>query len=123
MKKSKAMKLVKALRSGIYKQGKAALVDDNDRFCCLGVACNISVMELDWVKGESTGRWYIDGESGELPTSIQEEYGFVDIIGSRRDHSPLLIGGEYYDSLANANDHGATFKQIADYIEANYKEL
>lgn len=35
-----AKKWVQALRSGEYKQGKDAL-RDNDKFCCLGVACEV----------------------------------------------------------------------------------
>ena len=37
----KAREWVAALRSGKYKQGKGALSTE-DRFCCLGVACEIS---------------------------------------------------------------------------------
>lgn len=121
MKKYKAMKLVKALRSGEYKQGKDALVNSDDKFCCLGVACNISKLPLPWYLGDYG--WNIDGSYTELPDSIQKEYGFYDNIGGRRDESSLDIGGEYYGSLANANDQGVTFDQIADYIEANYKDL
>ena len=35
-----AKKLIKALRSGEYKQCRAVLRDSR-RFCCLGVACDI----------------------------------------------------------------------------------
>ena len=32
---------IPALRSGDYKQGKGRLRDSKDRFCCLGVACDL----------------------------------------------------------------------------------
>ena len=41
MKKEKAMQLVKALRSGEYVQGLERLRSEDDKFCCLGVACDI----------------------------------------------------------------------------------
>lgn len=34
-------KLVAALRSGKYKQGKEMLRPSEDEYCCLGVACDI----------------------------------------------------------------------------------
>ena len=35
------LKWVEALRSGKYKQGQGALNYNNEKFCCLGVACEI----------------------------------------------------------------------------------
>jgi len=123
MKKNKAMKLVKALRSGVYKQGRGVLVDGKDRFCCLGVACNISNLPLQW-KNTMSGDFSIGGEVTELPSSIQEEYGFYSDIGRLRDHNSFMeINNKRYNSLAGANDDGCTFDQIADFIENNYKRL
>ena len=122
MKKNKAMKLVRALRSGEYNQGTGRLVDGGDNFCCLGVACNISTSTLGW-KRRKDGRWYIGGDWGDLPRSIMREYGFNTQKGTRIDGAPIIIEGKVYACLAHANDLGATFVQIADYIENNYKEL
>jgi len=123
MKKNMAMKLVKALRSGEYHQGRGCLVTDEDYFCCLGVACNLSKVELDWVYRPAYRCWVIGGEEVQLPTQIQKEYGFYDDSGSRRDDEKLVIGGKSYNNLAEANDDRVPFSDIADYIEKNYKEL
>ena len=121
MKKYKALQLIGALRSGNYVQGKHYLVTKDDRFCCLGVACNISTHPLDSV--EDAGRWSIGNHTVDLPYLIQEEFGFYSTEGKRRDGQHIVIAGERYPSLAIANDKGRTFKQIANYIEANYKYL
>ena len=43
---------IEALRSGKYEQAKGILrdVDDNNKFCCLGVACEISGLG-EWLFG------------------------------------------------------------------------
>ena len=41
MDKKIANMWIKALESGDYKQGKCALRNDNDCFCCLGVLCDL----------------------------------------------------------------------------------
>lgn len=125
MKKAKAMKLVRALRSGAYHQGQNRLVDDEDRFCCLGVACNISTQLLEWDSYLSEGKrkWHIGGYGSTLHPTIKEEYGFYSSDGLRRDKKPLIIGGKPYDSLLGANDGGCTFDQIADYIEHHWEAL
>jgi hypothetical protein len=122
MIKNKAMQLVKALRSGEYEQGKGVLVNDEDQFCCLGVACNISKQDLEWVK-RPWGTWYIGEECTILPKSIQKEFGFYSVMGKRSDYKSLEIGYKKYSSLARANDGGCTFEQIADYIEKHYEYL
>ena len=123
MKKSKAMQLVKALRTGGYRQGKEVLVNDKDEFCCLGVACNISKTNLDWIK--SHRYWYIGNDYRTLPGEIRKEFGFYSDTGCRRDGNDLFFwgSGKSYDSLADANDSGETFEAIADYIEENWQML
>ena len=124
MKKKKAMQLVKVLRSGTYKQGRHALVDNNDCFCVLGVACNESTTDLKWVKGSGmTSLWSIGREFYQVPQKIQNEYGFYSRYGKRRDGKCIQIGGQCYDTLTAANDDGVSFKDLADYIEKNYKVL
>ena len=124
MKKKKAMQLVKVLRSGTYKQGRHALVDNNDCFCVLGVACNESETDLEWVKGSGmTPLWSIGREFYQVPQKIQKEYGFYNRSGRRRDGEWLKIGYNHYESLMAANDWGVPFEDLADYIEENYKEL
>lgn len=91
-------KWVAALRSGEYKQISGQLRNAAGH-CCLGVLCDIS----------GAGGWsdnnYIaadDERSGSLPFGVLDltDISFAD---ERR--------------LADMNDSGATFAEIADYIE------
>jgi len=121
MKKRKAMQLVKALRSGAYKQGAHQLVSDKDEFCCLGVACNISKQPLEWKR---RGRyWEMDGASATLPAAVQEEFGFYNYAGERKDGKRIIINGGYYSNLVSANDSDVSFQDIAAYIENNWEAL
>jgi len=124
MKKQKAMELVKALRSGEYSQGTSVLVDDNDNFCCLGVACNISNGDLNWEFNNRDINWGMGGwDCYFLPNLIKEEFGFYNEKGGRRDNQPIIINKQHYQNLTHANDSGCTFDEIADYIEEHYKTL
>jgi hypothetical protein len=83
-------KWVKALRSGEYKQAYRSL-KEGDGYCCLGVLCAIQGIEV-----------------ATLPqTDVPEpsNIGGLDLLQGRK--------------LAKKNDDGATFSEIADYIEAN----
>lgn len=104
-----------ALRSGEYKQGKGCLArkqEDHDSYCCLGV-----LMDLKEVKREEevprVGDPYLFtmrstvGEptvSGLIP--IEQ---FFDWTG--------LGGRAVRDSLADQNDNGESFSEIARQIE------
>ena len=122
MIKYKAMRLVKTLRSGTYKQGQDTLVDENDCFCVMGVVCNESETDLEWWQ-RFDGEWCIDKENYLLPPKIQKEYGFYDNAGARADGEFIKIKGKEYISLIDANDNGVSFEDLADYIEKNYKVL
>jgi hypothetical protein len=122
MKKNKAMQLVKVLRSGTYEQGRGILVDENDCFCIMGVVCNESKADLEWEQ-RLVNVWTIGNEFFQLPEKIQEEYGFYNQTGRRSDGEPIKIKGKYYVSLMSASDSGVPFKDIANYIEKNYKDL
>ena len=85
-KKIKA-KWLKALRSGKFKQGKDQLRLGN-RFCCLGVLCEIQ-------------RGDYDGDKGTPPVKLR--------AGLSQGQMNILI---------DANDlHDWSFPQIADYVE------
>ena len=106
-------KWVAALRSGDYKQGRGDLHIPDDRYCCLGVACEISGL----------GKWreysyVIDGMDyvGDLPVPVAEWLGLP--TGS----SGYGTDVELIDSTAiSLNDrYDYTFEQIADAIERTY---
>jgi hypothetical protein len=123
MYKNKAMKLVNALRSGRYKQGRFRLANDKNEFCCLGVACDISNTSLKWEK-DLDGIWAVGGSTHSLPDAIIQEYGFYSSVGELRNgRRQFTVNGISYKSLSGANDHGVSFEDIADYIEQNWKYL
>lgn len=87
-----------ALRSGEYEQGRRALCKSNT-YCCLGVYYDACV-DSYWLGGVH-GVWETtDGSVGVL----SERYG-------------LSMGMQ--SILANMNDSGKSFAEIADWIEAN----
>lgn len=127
-------KWVEALRSGKYEQGKGQLRQDN-KFCCLGVACDILETvkwEVDRVSGDQDK---VLGESTALPAQIQNFYGLNACFGSfLRKALPLELQQKVLDKfpdhgrrilmeifdkwdLTQLNDAGVPFEIIADIIE------
>jgi hypothetical protein len=109
-------KWVKALRSGDYRQAKEALHVSGAGFCCLGVACDLYMKENPEWKWQKGGRcmFFSDGvESvqGTLPQDVQE---WLDL----RSDDGTYMDGTRFISLAEMNDNGATFDEIADIIES-----
>lgn len=111
-------KWVKALRSGEYSQGRDCLRNDENKYCCLGVLCDL-VDNSGWT-------FY--------PLSLTTTFTFGD--GDEREEFPpheIMVNldlyrpeGELalYSYLANLNDSGSTFHEIAKVIEKAYaKEL
>lgn len=134
-------KWVDALRSGEYKQASGVLRDDNDAFCCLGVLCDVAVKEgleitvfppptsdeeadseefsTNW-GGYGYGSRYDDEV---LPGEVREWAGLDDNSPEvpRQDTDPEVthsyaVAPEV--ALADLNDRGMTFNEIADRIEA-----
>jgi len=84
-------KWVKALRSGEYTQGNMYLRTECGQHCCLGV-----LLEVQGCK--------------DIPTHATEELPAGYEAGLSTD---ICL------TLANKNDRGVSFAEIADYIEAN----
>lgn len=109
--KQNIKKWIKALRSGKYKQARGALRNRDD-FCCLGVACDRfhdETGEGEWRKEEfSERREFIlphgSHQASYLPARVQRWLG-------------IKNNGKW---LANMNDNGASFEEIADYLEKEY---
>ena len=100
-------KWVAALRSGEYKQGRVYLHDD-DRYCCLGVLCAIAPATVNVkrnVDGLVVGQTLISQQPVMTWADVVEHGGDVEIDGR-------------FGPLTWHNDHGRTFAEIADAIEA-----
>lgn len=133
--KARRQAWVKALLSDKYSQDTSYLKTD-DGFCCLGVICDIEGVE--WSEETKSGeRGYMFGKEGEaegLNVALMERYGLNGIQGQLND-TIYWIEGEWqrevppeqysyssYDGLAEANDDGRSFKDIADLIN-DFPEL
>ena len=107
---------VAALRSGEYAQGEGALKDDDDRYCCLGVACEVyrasgKRLGLKKYHGEEGYNWYYhlgrDASDTQLPECVRKWLGVA------------TTDGDFGDStLIDENDNGMPFAEIADIIES-----
>lgn len=104
-----------ALRSGAYKQGKDMLRKGQE-FCCLGVACDLYDPEGWAGGGNEIGSSFHRTGYIALPSDAREYFMITDAEGLYREQSDKHT----FTSLAGANDHGRSFKQIATIIE---KEL
>lgn len=102
---NRIMRLIKVLRSDLYKQGHVWL-RQNDCYCCLGVACDISGL-CKWTPSKIGGVYYYLKYNSILPEQVQEYYGFPDNYGCCKDGLDLVL----------LNGRGFNFKQIADIIE------
>ena len=123
MKKSVAMKWIKALRSGKYTQTSDRLKGDNGSYCCLGVLCDISKLGR-WmpiiIGGSKSAYMSSDKETsyGNLPSSVQDWAGISSAYGRIEFTKNKSV------SLTELNDaRKRSFKQIAAYIERNWRKL
>jgi hypothetical protein len=122
MKPEVKAKWLAALRSGEYKQTTRQLRCD-DSFCCLGVLSDLHAKDTgngEWE--EEDGVLYYESEgyakSDILPYPVVDWSGLTDsspcvrvgITDSKGEGSKMM--------LAELNDEGSTFEEIADLIEA-----
>jgi hypothetical protein len=96
-------KWVAALRSSKYKQGRSRLRTKDDKFCCLGVLCDVIDSEK-WELSEGGDCYIYTADRHQSATFIPNT--ITDVSGS--DQS-LLIG------MNDTNE--MSFNRIADYIE------
>lgn len=106
MSKSFKAKVLKALRSDKYKQTSGCLYDsDYGAYCALGVMC--SLVDVD---NYDLNRLHMPGD---LPVHIFEK------LPPFLKQRPILPDGSstILQKIADMNDDGKSFKQIAAYIE------
>lgn len=117
MRKSVKKAWIEALTNGEYKQGQTQLRDvragGEDKFCCLGVLCDL------YRKTRKRGRWV--GNSFVLTDGTDRRYYStlppVEVVkwAGLRNSNPY-IGGL---NLAGFNDRGLSFSGIAEIIREN----
>ena len=123
---------IAALRSGKYAQGSDYLrqiggvgQDEQDRFCCMGVAADI--LGATWTKSteyEEDAYW-VDGDSSMdrcyLKSDLCEQMGLLNTVYSDLGYPNRARVGTL--GLSRLNDErGLTFEQIANELE-NHPEL
>ena len=112
-------KWLQALRSKEYEQGHGCLKESvydscysgyQDKFCCLGVLTDLYIQEnnLDW-SSHSESLFY---EGLPVPDSFVCSWA-----GLEYANPEIKIDKPFADSLAEMNDHGYSFEEIADVIE------
>lgn len=115
---------VEALRSGNYQQGigylrQHAQSDGQDYYCCLGVLCELAVADGVVVRGEAGDQVHHYGPEGGssaefnaqlLPRTVADWAGLDDC-------SPSVPVSDERRGLADENDNGASFDEIAAWIE------
>jgi len=100
---------IDALRSGLYKQGKHQLRISLDRFCTLGVLCNLHAQAHPEIAAKQTNLYEYLGEFGILPVEVMKWAGLT----GQGPSVYTKIG-----SISYLNDsEEMTFDEIADVIE------
>ena len=142
-----AEKWIRALRSGDYEQGTSTLHayygpdatrHGKERFCCLGVACDLYLNEVGDLDrsmpsgtiGSDTTVTY-DDESSYLPLKVSNWLGLCSPdgrFGSEPQSLDNIFNPEHTllqeaNSLSELNDNGASFSEIASVIEAEGPSL
>jgi hypothetical protein len=119
-----------ALDSGRYQQGREQL-RIGDRFCCLGVACDLSGVG-EW---STSNFYYVGGNPSHqfLPVEIEVALGLENEEGMfliaelpaalRQELKAFGYERQVHASLVGMNDAGVPFPLIAKVIRARPKGL
>jgi hypothetical protein len=123
--RGRILKLIRALKSGAYKQNRGRL-KRGDNLCVLGVACDI------YRKTTGDGRWVRpkiyslinDGQFFEfnnnryeksIPLEVLSWYGFTNTVDAIFPDE-----GGYIIDAVNQNDNWMYFDELANLLERTY---
>jgi len=106
-------KWITALKSGEYQQGRGALRTLEDKFCCLGVLCDLYGKEkgVNWELRKNKIKYIFLDESGTLPTIVKQETCIKD--------GKMSIVITLNDGNNGDGEPPKSFNEIADWIEEN----
>ena len=123
---------IDALLSGEYQQGQGYLHqirDGESQFCCLGVLCDLALKNGVSLHVSQRDEWVTEfnNSSESLPEAVMEWSGMTSVNGGFHytvSHRWEDLDGFIHDeqeemeqSLAELNDNGYTFEEIAKDIE------
>ena len=132
MKKEIADAWVATLRSDLFVQGQDVLANaERTKHCCLGVLCEIAIgngVEIEVAVEGAVGEYTnchgacmkYEGEGYRLPNVVKEWADMMFDDGRLFDEDTEDLPS---DSLADLNDSGSSFKEIADHIETYWEFL
>lgn len=103
---------VAALRSGDYKQGKKRLRNSRGAFCCLGVLCNLHAKAHPQIAAFEKKKLEYMGCEELPPNDVCIWAGFAE-----GDANPFVTINGVGVGVAEHNDNGRSFAEIADAIE------
>lgn len=93
---------VEALESGNYKQGKYRLRTKDNKYCCLGVLCEINPDLFNRKYNELNNDFY---------------YNNANAYCASQNGDGLILDMKIQNQLSNMNDNNKTFKEIAAWIK------
>lgn len=102
---------VEALRSGVYEQGTGHLRTSDNKYCCLGVLCDIWAQDVGVEWAVFADLFSIKGVILLPPSDV------ICWAGLQRQYPEVYLDDELC-TLSKLNDNGKTFAEIADLIEA-----
>lgn len=115
-----------ALETGDYDQTTGNL-NDQDGFCCLGVACDIATEIGHW-EGSGSVRGFMPNEPNHLDSinhsglspQMQVWLGVYGALGQFKDDHSFDLARSKGNSLTDLNDFGGmSFKEIATFVREN----
>ena len=100
---------VAALRSGEYEQGIGRLRNKLDRYCPLGVLCQLYYLATGKLKPElCAGRYWYANRLGSLPDAVRDWAELETDMGAYDDGSIVIL----------SDRENKSFSEIADIIES-----
>lgn len=109
------------LRSGNKRQGTNYLRDDNDGYCCLGVAAEV-MRERFPERLKELGIEIVDATDNYMVVNYSDD-GFHDSLVGTLPHAlldELGLNENSQEFLIQMNDReGKTFAEIADWLDQN----
>lgn len=120
-------KWIKALRSGKYKQGRQALCREDvsgNRYCCLGVLCDVFNIPFELKTMHMNGADRIYGpKNGSKDWAALSSPSIRNLVGLSNESGFFKNRNGTSETLANLNDSGFSFEKIADIIESEPEGL
>ena len=119
------LKWLEALESGKYKRCTSELCHiENSKcsFCCLGVASELFCKKVDILDIEDLNYRTYENEGTYAPPSVVKKLRLNDEFGSIKVENIKGYRKED-DTLAQFNDSGMSFKEIAVFIRKHPKQV